>query len=195
MRNPFQPIMERRRQVLGLTKTQAAQRAGVARSTWTDWEDPNEFPRMENWRVIAETLAMPLENFEQAGAINWFLQCGLSPFQIFALQEAGQPLDGALPHYEFASQDLRELDAQLEANIEMIYFPWWGKETASLRGHIRRLLIAQDAAFRAIQQMVVTFRAMYMAMVSNSLRPQGKKRKKTGKVRKKATPAKKRADS
>lgn len=144
---------------------------------------------MENWKAIAAALEMRIEDFEQAGAMSWFIQTGPSPLQIAALEAAGKPLDGELPPHQFVSEELRALDAAIELDINRIGFAWWGKELALVRGHIRRLLIVQDAAFQALNQLVETFRAMYLAMVSKPNQPPPKKTTKTTKVRKKKVSA------
>lgn len=189
MENPFHKVMVRRRTELKITQAEAARRAGCSRTTWNAWEDVNEFPRMENWKAIAAALEMRIEDFEQAGAMSWFIQTGPSPLQIAALEAAGKPLDGELPPHQFVNEGLRALDAAIELDIDRIGFAWWGKELALVRGHIRRLLIVQDAAFQAIQQLVETFRAMYLAMVSKPNQPPPKKTTKTTKVRKKKVSA------
>ena len=165
MQNPLHKIMVRRRVELGLSQAQAAARAGVSRTTWNAWEHVDEFPRMEKWKTIAKVLEVPIEELEQAGAMSWFLQCGPSRIQLALMNTLDRPLDGPMPNLAFYSAEVQKLDRELEVDISRISFDWWGKELATMRGNLRNALLAQDAAYQALSQMVRTFKALFGALL------------------------------
>lgn len=188
MENPFHKIMCNRRAELNLTQGQAGKRAGVARTTWLNWEKVDDMPAMGKWPLIAKALEMPLEDFTNAGVISWFVQCGLSPFQVFALEQDGQPLDERIPAYNFSSPELQALNNELNVDLEPLPGPL-AFLMSTLRSQYRRQLIAQDAAQQATTQVVATFQVMYKRLLelSKAANDQPEKKKKIGKVRKKTT--------
>jgi DNA-binding XRE family transcriptional regulator len=160
MKNPFHKIMCRRRIELGLSQAQAAARAGVARSTWNAWEHVDEFPRRDVWKVIAKVLEIQIDELQQAAATNWFLQSGLSSEQLSLMEMMGLPLDGPAPNFSFYSEALQKLDRDLDLDLNRIADESIGDELATLRNGLKNAIFAHDATFRALAQMVESFRAI-----------------------------------
>jgi DNA-binding XRE family transcriptional regulator len=160
MQNPFHKIMCRRRIELRLSQAQAAARAGVARSTWNAWEHVDEFPRRDVWPVIAKVLEIQIDELQRAAATNWFLQIGLSSEQLSLMEMMGLPLDGPAPDFSFYSEALKKLDRDLELDLSRIADESIGDHLATLRSGLKNAIFAHDATFRALSQMVESFRAI-----------------------------------
>lgn len=160
MQNPFHKIMRRRRVELRLSQAQAAARAGVSRSTWNAWENVDEFPRRDIWATIAKVLEIQIEELTQAAATNWFLQVGRSSDQLSMMELIGLPLDGPAPNFSFYSDALKNLEQDLELDLASIADSSIGDELATLRNGLRNALFAHDAAYRALEQLVRSFRAL-----------------------------------
>ncbi len=181
MDNPFHPIMVRRRTDLGLSQREAAKLAGVNRGTWMHWESREGLPKKDRWPVIAETLEVPIEELQQAAAQTWQLQYGPSPLVV--QQKTPELLQNLLPRYDYASDLLEKLDADLDLDLTRITIEDWGTNLGQLRSNIRRSLVALDEGYRAIEQQVKSFRNLYIAtLLQHSSRPPGKKSKATAEL-------------
>jgi len=180
MENPFRRTMERRRAELGLSQAEAATRAGVARSTWSSWENSPEFPRMENWKIIAEVLQMPVERLMQLASLAWLIQVGMTPDQLIALKAAGTPLDETWLDYVFEDQTLAALSGELDVEIDPTDLK--GKRLFWLRGQLRRLLIQQDTFIKTLSDIIYWFHDSYVETVTKPKRYQVRKKGEVGEI-------------
>ncbi len=170
MKNPFHRIMVRRRAELDISQATAAARAGVARSTWNTWENIEELPPRDKWHLIAKVLEVPIDALERAGAIQWFVECGPTPFQLSALNGLGISLEGALAEHAYTDPHLFKLDQDLEVDLDRLS-PLQAQRVGNLRNHLRKMLVHQDLACRELQESVASFRALYNAIPSRHSEP------------------------